>query len=136
MKTQTGRSMIEMLGVLAIIGVLSVGGLMGYQRAMNTHQANELVYYMNQCAVAVEERLGNGVAIPVNTTCQGLGLPATFNVTVNNNAAVAVNAQNFTLETAAAIDTAVADIVGDKGQIGDFLWQDDGAGIASVRVNL
>ena len=31
---QNGRSMIEMLGVLAIIGVLSVGGISGYSRAM------------------------------------------------------------------------------------------------------
>lgn len=32
--TQSGRSMIEMLGVLAIISVLSVGGLAGYNVAM------------------------------------------------------------------------------------------------------
>ena len=31
---QSGRSMVEMLGVLAIIGVLSVGGISGYSRAM------------------------------------------------------------------------------------------------------
>ena len=31
---QRGRSMIEMLGVLAIIGVLSVGGIAGYSKAM------------------------------------------------------------------------------------------------------
>ena len=31
---QSGRSMIEMLGVLAIVGVLSVGGLAGYNMAM------------------------------------------------------------------------------------------------------
>ena len=31
---QHGRSMIEMLGVLAIIGVLSVGGISGYSKAM------------------------------------------------------------------------------------------------------
>ena len=31
---QSGRSMIEMLGVLAIIGVLSVGGISGYSKAM------------------------------------------------------------------------------------------------------
>ena len=33
---QFGRSMIEMLGVLAIIGVLSVGGIFGYSKAMMT----------------------------------------------------------------------------------------------------
>ena len=32
---ESGRSMIEMLGVLAIIGVLSVGGIAGYSQAMN-----------------------------------------------------------------------------------------------------
>lgn len=32
---ESGRSMIEMLGVLAIIGVLSVGGISGYTSAMS-----------------------------------------------------------------------------------------------------
>ena len=31
---ENGRSMVEMLGVLAIIGVLSVGGIAGYSKAM------------------------------------------------------------------------------------------------------
>lgn len=31
---QNGRSMVEMLGVLAIIGVLSIGGIAGYSKAM------------------------------------------------------------------------------------------------------
>ena len=37
-----GRSMIEMLGVLAIIGVLSVGGIAGYSKAMETYKINKL----------------------------------------------------------------------------------------------
>ena len=40
---QAGRSMIEMLGVLAIIGVLTIGGLMGYRYAMNKHKANTIL---------------------------------------------------------------------------------------------
>ena len=36
---QTGRSMIEMLGVSAIIGVLSIAGLWGYQLAIAKHKA-------------------------------------------------------------------------------------------------
>ena len=44
MKTnETGRSMIEMLGVLAIIGVLSVGGIAGYTSAMRSYKANEII---------------------------------------------------------------------------------------------
>ena len=38
---QVGRSMIEMLGVLAIIGVLSVGGIAGYSKAMEKWKVNK-----------------------------------------------------------------------------------------------
>lgn len=38
---QSGRSMVEMLGVLAIIGVLSIGGVAGYRYAMTKHKQNE-----------------------------------------------------------------------------------------------
>ena len=40
---QTGRSMVEMLGVLAIIGVLSVGGISGYRTAMEKNKTNEII---------------------------------------------------------------------------------------------
>ncbi len=40
----SGRSMIEMLGVLAIIGVLSITALVGFTYAMNKHRANETIY--------------------------------------------------------------------------------------------
>ena len=44
MKTnQSGRSMIEMLGVLAIIGVLSVGGIAGYSKAMSKYRTNKSI---------------------------------------------------------------------------------------------
>ena len=38
-----GRSMIEMLGVLAIIGVLSVGGIAGYSKAMEQFRINKMI---------------------------------------------------------------------------------------------
>lgn len=40
---QQGRSMIEMLGVLAIIGVLSIGGIAGYSKAMERYRINETI---------------------------------------------------------------------------------------------
>ena len=43
MKNESGRSMVEMLGVLAIIGVLSIGGIAGYTMAMNRYRANEII---------------------------------------------------------------------------------------------
>ena len=53
---QKGRSMIEMLGVLAIIAVLSIGGLLGYRRAVNNHQANQILDDVNRFAFAIIEK--------------------------------------------------------------------------------
>ena len=39
--TTSGRSMVEMLGVLAIIGVLSVGAMSGYSKAMFKYKLNK-----------------------------------------------------------------------------------------------
>ena len=38
-----GRSMIEMLGVLAIVGVLSIGGYEMVYKAMQQHRDNQLI---------------------------------------------------------------------------------------------
>ena len=45
--SETGRSMVEMLGVLAIIGVLSIGGIQGYTYAMNKYRANNILNELN-----------------------------------------------------------------------------------------
>ena len=41
MKSENGRSMVDMLGVLAIIGVLSVGAIAGYSKAMTKYKLNK-----------------------------------------------------------------------------------------------
>ena len=51
-----GRSMVEMLGVLAIIGVLSVGAMSGYAKAM-------LKYKLNRQAEAFNMLLNNAIQI-------------------------------------------------------------------------
>ncbi len=56
MYTQSGRSMVEMLGVLAIIGVLSVGAIAGYSKAM-------MKYKLNQHAQAVNMLINNVLSI-------------------------------------------------------------------------
>ncbi len=38
---ESGRSMVEMLGVLAIMGLLAIGGIMAYRYAVTKYQANE-----------------------------------------------------------------------------------------------
>ena len=49
-KNENGRSMIEMLGVLAIIGVLSVGGIYGYTTAMKKYKSNEVAQTVSMLA--------------------------------------------------------------------------------------
>ena len=46
-KNQSGRSMIEMLGVLAIIAVLSVGGIAAYTKAMGEYRWNKALEQWN-----------------------------------------------------------------------------------------
>ena len=54
---ESGRSMVEMLGVLAIIGVLSVGGIAGYTMAMNKYRANEIA---NAASLTIVEATAAG----------------------------------------------------------------------------
>lgn len=63
---QSGRSMIEMLGTLAIIGVLSIGGIAGYNYAINKHRANQvlqdirLIYQETKYPNMVHQIITNG----------------------------------------------------------------------------
>ena len=61
---ESGRSMVEMLGVLAIMGVLSIGGIAGYTYAMNRLKANDIIDGVNKRAVALSTYtlLGTGVS--------------------------------------------------------------------------
>jgi len=46
-KNESGRSMVEMLGVLAVIGVLSIGGIAGYRYAVKQMSLNQLSEVLN-----------------------------------------------------------------------------------------
>ena len=49
-QNENGRSMIEMLGVLAIVGVLSVLGLAAYNKAISKYKCNQTIHYITQIA--------------------------------------------------------------------------------------
>ncbi len=57
MNTQSGRSMVEMLGVLAIIGVLSVGAISGYSKAMFKYKLNKHAEQLNTVINTVARNL-------------------------------------------------------------------------------
>ncbi len=64
-KSQNGRSMVEMLGVLSIIGVLSVGGISAYSVAMKKHRANELLQQAKLMATTISaQAMTNGGTLP------------------------------------------------------------------------
>ena len=52
-KSEDGRSMVEMLGVLAIIGVLSIGGIAGYTLSMRKYRANQIADALNKYSLIV-----------------------------------------------------------------------------------
>ena len=58
--------MIEMLGVLAIIGVLSVGGIAGYSKAMKRYQANKVVGEIIQVLANLKELSENDKLFDIN----------------------------------------------------------------------
>ncbi|MBR5130482.1 MAG: hypothetical protein IKV03_04590, partial [Alphaproteobacteria bacterium] len=60
LKTQSGRSMVEMLGTLAVIGVLSIGGIAGYTYAMNKYRANETINDINMRGIDLVRQVAMG----------------------------------------------------------------------------
>jgi len=60
-KNESGRSMVEMLGVLAIIGVLSVGGIAGYKMAMRQIAKNSFAEFLNYWGLTVEHIYSTGI---------------------------------------------------------------------------
>ena len=57
LSAESGRSMVEMLGVLAIIGVLSIGAIAGYKFALNKFRANEIINELNARALSVSAQM-------------------------------------------------------------------------------
>ena len=99
---ESGRSMIEMLGVLAIIGVLSVGGIAGYTKAMNKYRTNKVVDQVTMIVTNIRtlyamQRNYNGLdqdnALEMGVIPDELGTTTT-DLTNNNpfNGAVKINA--------------------------------------------
>ena len=48
---ETGRSMVEMMAVLAIIGIITVGGMAGFRVAMNKVLANEIASLVAESSI-------------------------------------------------------------------------------------
>ena len=82
---ENGRSMVEMLGVLAIIGVLSVGGIAGYSKAMNKYKINKTTDQVSMLVANIRtlfssqgnyKGLNNGQAIKFGVVPNDMYTPA------------------------------------------------------------
>ena len=62
-QNENGRSMVEMLGVLAVVGVLSIGGVAGYRYAVDKMNANEIINELKKRAITASQQrvLGQNV---------------------------------------------------------------------------
>ena len=54
-KLESGRSMFEMLCVLSVAGILSIGGITGYSYAMNRFQAGKIIDLSNKYSLHIFE---------------------------------------------------------------------------------
>ncbi len=78
-KSENGRSMVEMLGVLTVMGVLSVTGIAAYNNAMNRYRANELLHTLSLFAISASQSRLLGNPLFVEETA------FSFPITVENN---------------------------------------------------
>ena len=135
MKNEYGRSMIEMLGVLAIIGVLSIGGLAGYTMAMNRHRANTILDYAQKCGVIAQTQ-GDGSAAITSTACNGTGYVGTNDpvpltagtITVERAANGITNVTVAVPTTAASVAEAMASRLGLASETTTFYYSPDVGG--------
>ncbi len=92
---ETGRSMVEMLGVLAVIGVLSVGGLVGYSYLIKRHLSNEILNDVTERATLMAAYIfTNGV----NETGIEYDLGMNLRNTLNNEVRVVSQKDFFTVD--------------------------------------
>ena len=92
--TQSGRSMIEMLGVLAIIGVLSVGGIVGYSKAMTKYRINKTIEQITLIAGNIRTFFGqqqNYLEIYCGGSCNSDGCQAYSGIGNNGNPTYSFN---------------------------------------------
>ena len=125
---ESGRSMVEMLGVLAIMGVLVIGGIAGYRYAMDKYNANEILNEVRKRAVTVSQQRILGQPIDLSewsTTIQGH--PVTAAGSYNGN-------MSFFSLTVSGIEKGVCDkVIAEKipfvveEKIGDVVVEEDTA---------
>lgn len=77
-KMQSGRSMIEMLGVLAIVGILTVGGFSLVSKMTTSNQTNSVMDEISGLASRVKHVARDLDSIDVASVCKAKAYPDTL----------------------------------------------------------
>ncbi len=139
---QSGRSMVEMLGVLAIIGVLSVGGISGYSKAMAKYKLTKAQDQMAMILINIRTAFAsapsyNGLTnknavlmniIPGDMLPSGIGVGSTVKNAFGGNVTLAATNSNtqFTIKFDGLGKEACA-------SLGSSDWGSDG--LVSVKIS-
>lgn len=92
---ENGRSMVEMLGVLAIIGVLSAGGLAGYSKAMFKHKLNNTIDEVTMIVTNIRTMYGTATDYAgLGGTGDGAVNPVALGIVPSNFVATTVTGEN------------------------------------------
>ena len=118
-KNESGRSMVEMLGVLAIIGVLSIGGIAGYTLSMRRHRANGVADTVSKYALVAYGH------------CQQLLLNGDVTGTSS-----CTTAKGITTFANAGIGSTPAGVAAENGIVLNKIESDATTGIDTVKIDV
>ncbi|MDD3668827.1 MAG: hypothetical protein PHX68_00815, partial [Alphaproteobacteria bacterium] len=156
LSSESGRSMVEILGVLSIIGMLTIGSIAGYRYAVDKHRANVALDTARKTAIACSSILTNrraprdcGIVISEMKLDEGWGIDTDSyddifavtktdvprgvcrNLLIDSNAVAIIRKDDMGESSPTALSSP--DDCGDADTIDlAFLWRDDLGAIDST----
>lgn len=91
---ESGRSMVEMLGVLAIVGVLSVGGIAGFSKAMAKYKLDKTLNQISMILTNVHTTFGDQYSYAGLTTARAIIYNIVGEDLSHGNSSTLINAYN------------------------------------------
>lgn len=129
---QTGRSMVEMLGVMALIGVLSIAALAGFRLAMNKKTANDLLEEVRLAVLSFKtDAFMTSLTVGQNVSAEQLGFSSAFHLTATKESAF-----TFYIEALALSEKVCLKIMDFKPTYLEEIVANEGAGCEAGGQNL
>ncbi len=118
-QNEQGRSMVEMLGVLAIMGLLTIIGIAGFRIALNKHYANQTVDRLMRRAVVVAGQANFGQNLSLHEFDENDG-----EYPIPNPDTLEHNAESFTLTVDGVPQEVCQQIIGMDWKIAKIIPED------------